>query len=50
VGALWAEFHPVVAGADCNRAHAIVAVETPVETPMIRAPSIDDKVYPPAAA
>jgi len=31
-------------------AHAIVAVETPVETLMIRAPSTDDKVYPPAAA
>jgi len=31
-------------------AHAIVAVETPVETLMIRAPSTDDKVYLPAAA
>ena len=30
--------------------HAVVAVETPVETLMIRAPSTDDKVYPPAAA
>jgi mannose-6-phosphate isomerase-like protein (cupin superfamily) len=30
--------------------HAIVAVETPVETLMIRAPSTDDKIYPPAAA
>jgi mannose-6-phosphate isomerase-like protein (cupin superfamily) len=29
--------------------HAIVAVETPVETLMIRAPSTDDKLYPPAA-
>ena len=26
--------------------HAIVAVETPLETLMIRAPSTDDKVYP----
>ena len=31
-------------------AHAIVAVETPVETLMIRAPSTADKLYPPAAA
>src|SRR5215510_6486820 len=30
--------------------HAIVAVEPPVETLMIRAPSLDDKIYPPAAA
>ena len=31
-------------------AHAIVAVEPPVETLMIRAPSTDDKIYPPTAA
>ena len=30
--------------------HAIVAVETPVETLMIRAPSTDDKVYPASPA
>src|SRR5258706_6044087 len=29
-----------------EQVHAIVAVETPVETLMIRAPSTDDKVYP----
>ena len=28
--------------------HAIVAVETPLETLMIRAPSTDDKVYQPS--
>ncbi len=27
--------------------HAVVEVETPVETLMIRAPSLEDKVYPP---
>jgi mannose-6-phosphate isomerase-like protein (cupin superfamily) len=30
--------------------HAIVAVETPLETLMIRAPSTDDKVYPASPA
>jgi len=29
-----------------GQVHAIVAVETPIETLMIRAPSTDDKVYP----
>jgi mannose-6-phosphate isomerase-like protein (cupin superfamily) len=33
-----------------EQVHAIVAVETPLETLMIRAPSTDDKVYSPKAA
>ena len=47
------EIHSVSAGEFCcfpvGVAHAVLEVETPAETLMIRAPSVEDKVYRKAA-